>query len=322
MPYLDQGQVRQDYSHAISVLENGDLAGGLELCECRWNGLVPKNPIWDSGLPLWEGENIGAGNVLLLHHEQGLGDTIMWSRFIRAIEKRAGGADIAIAVPPPLYRLFENNKEILGLSAVYGDEAEADYHCPLISAVARLRPNYGTLPDAGPYLMASDCEIDFRPGGEKLAVGLCWATAAGPPLGGRKSVALLEMLALTSVPGIKFWSLQFGPRASDIHIHGAGMLISEVPDGVGDLAKTASIISRLDLVISVDTVTAHLAGALGKRVVTLTPIERCWRWTCGPKPWYRSMTLFRQEEPGNWREPLETVKGLLFRLVYNEYSAT
>lgn len=333
----DSPGLRGDLAHA--VLKTGDLSRGLDLLEVRWEGLLAKNPIWDCGLPKWNGENIGGpshcsvsadlGGTLLLHHEQGYGDTIQFVRFIPAIRAHANAMKVIFACPKPLHRMLAGQ---CGIDEIIDDQApgaivkaarEADYHCPLVSAVAVLKPMYAKHPwqknvrgianvvasvANTPYLFVpGESKCLFRAGGAALSVGLCWGAAATPERGPQKSVPLEELLALGSIPDVKFWSLQYGPQVDDLHRTAGDNLIATVPGGVGDFADTANVMNGLDLIVSIDTSAAHLAGAIGRPVFMLNPITPCWRWVHGPKPWYDSMTIFDQTDPDNWREPIEDI---------------
>ena len=346
--------LRNDYAHA--VLKSGDLARGLEFLEVRWEDerQLKKNAIWQTGLPQWKGEK---SKVLLLHHEQGFGDTIQFCRFIPAIAQAAGYPYVIFAAPAPLHRLLQGQcaiDEIISdgdAGAIVKAAMRADFHCPLMSAAAVLRPEYFlgqprgeieaineptgigyavtrranvgiayggeggpvVLPDA--YLTPPAGQLrDLKPGGAKLTVGICWGASA-VERGQQKSCKVEEMLDLGSVPGVALWSLQFGPRADDLAITGADCLVAAVPGGIGDFADTAAIIRDLDVVVSVDTSIAHLAGALGKKTFLLNQVESCWRWIHGPAPWYRSMTMVRQVDPDTWAEPIAVVKDHLELMV-------
>jgi hypothetical protein len=311
-------ELRSDYAHGM--LKSGDLARGLELLEVRWeeDRLLKKNPIWSTGLPQWKGER---AKVLLLHHEQGFGDTLQFCRFIPAIAERAGYPHIIFACPTGLHRLMRGQ---CAIDEVIGDNDAgqivkaamlADFHCPLMSAVAVLKPSYDEGFPPAPYLTIPAGEPrDLKPGGAKLSVGLCWG-ASSVERGQQKSCPVEAMLDIGSVPGVTLWSLQFGPAADDLAKTGADCLISSIPGGIGDFADTASIIRDLDVVVSVDTSTAHLAGAIGKRTFLLNQYESCWRWVYGAAPWYRNMAIVEQIDPGTWAEPIAVVRDEITQMI-------
>lgn len=328
----DSVTLRGDHAHM--VLKTGDLARGLDLLEVRWEGLLAKNPIWECGLPKWDGGKIGGSRVLLLHHEQGYGDTIQFVRFIPAIKAAAGAERVIFACPKPLMGLLVGQ---CGIDEVISDTdagpivnaaRRAVYHCPLVSAMAVLRPEYdrdgnfesGIAVDLGDgrhgvviparYLRSpTSTDRKFHFGGAKLAIGVCWGASPTPERGTQKSVKVEELLDIGALPGVRMWSLQFGPHADELAASAADILISPVHGGLGDFADTAAVVDKLDLVISIDTATAHLAGALGKPVFMLNPINPCWRWVHGAAPWYSTMRIFDQVEPGNWTAPIAEIKG-------------
>ena len=300
---------------AQAILKTGNLTLGLDMLEVRWEGLLTKNPIWDAGLPQWRGEALAPGGTLLLHHEQGLGDTLQFVRFVSAIKALAGNPRIVFACPPPLHRLLAGQ---CGIDEVIDNNGTRDivraarvaaFHCPLLSAVAQLRPAYETLPAPAPYLKEPFAvDRPLKAGGARMGIGVCWGASQTPERGKQKSVPVGELVTIGELPGVRLWSLQFGPHADDLAATGADFLINSVPGGLGDFAETASIINTLDLVVTIDTATAHLAGALGKRCFMLNPINPCWRWVHGAAPWYRDMEVFDQVAPDNWRAPIAAVK--------------
>lgn len=306
-----------DLAHA--VLKSGDLALGLDLLEVRWAGMLIKNPIWDCGLPKWNGEEFG-GKTLLLHHEQGFGDTLQFVRFIPEIirrfagEQATGPARIVLAAPKALHRLLRGHCKIDLIIDIDspGDivcaARDAHFHCPLISAVALCKPSYETIPSA-PYLTAQvHCDRSFRDGGAKLAVGLVWAASPGHERSRQRSVPVGDLLDLGTIPGVRLWSLQIGPYAQERIDSGAEYLVGDATAGISDFADTAAVVQKLDLVVAVDTAAVHVAGALGKPCFMLNPINPCWRWCKGAAPWYPSVELFDQVAPENWRAPLAAIK--------------
>ena len=321
--------LRGDYAHG--VLMAGDLARGLALLECRWDGLLPKNAIWDCGLPQWWGER-KEGSTILLHHEQGYGDTLQFVRFVPVIKAASGASTVIFACPAPLRGLLDGQ---CGIDEVISDTEpgpivaaarRADWHAPIMSATAVLKPRYVN----GHVVVGDESRViwpfpyinppqphGFMPrlGGAALSVGVCWGASDVPTRGAEKSIPLDEIVALGAVPGVRLWSLQFGRHAEALQTTAADHLISQIPSGLGDFAETASIMTKLDVVISADTSAAHLAAALGKTTFMLNPINPCWRWVHGAAPWYGSMTIFDQREAGNWRKPIADIATRLADMV-------
>lgn len=313
--------LRNDYAHA--VLKTGDLKRGLELYEARWETLG-KSSAWGCGKPLWGGEP--CGGTLLLHAEQGFGDTLQFIRFVPEVRGRGCFDRVVFAGPAPLKHL------IIGQCGVdaYVDFADVSYmvqastaakvHCPLVSAVARLGHTYEDLPAPAPYLEPPYEDDGVRerlhPPGTTAAVGLVWSASAGPERSRQRSVPLLNLLTIGSVPGVKLWSLQTAPFAMEAIETGADLMISDAMGGVSDFADTAMIMCGLDAVVSVDTAAVHLAGALGVRCLMLNPYNHCWRWARGAAPWYGgAVELFDQDRDLSWSRALSGVKSELTRLV-------
>ena len=149
-----------------------------------------------------------------------------------------------------------------------------------------------------------------------LRAGLVWAGQARPWLQGftavdrRRSASLAAFAPLASVRGLRFVSLQAGTSAAQLHEPPLGMNLTDLMEAVHDFADTAAVIANLDVVISVDTSVAHLAGAMGKPVYLLDRYDNCWRWLHGrnDSPWYPSMTIFRQPRPGDWASPMHRAR--------------
>jgi glycosyl transferase family 9 (putative heptosyltransferase) len=211
-----------------------------------------------------------------------------------------------------------------GVAEVLIEENETlppfDYHCPLLSLPLAFGTIMQTIPAAVPYLSGDPTPwADFLAGLPGLKVGLVWAgksRTAQPhavAIDKRRSMRLTDMAPLLRVPGCSFVSLQCGPPASQMHAVTDAKALHDVAGQIEDWADTAGLISGLDLVISVDTAVAHLAGALGRPVWMLNRFDSCWRWLMGrdDTPWYPTMRLFRQTSRGDWARVLERVERAL-----------
>jgi len=252
------------------------------------------------------------GRTILLTHEEGFGDTIQFLRYAPLLADR--GARVLAWVPGLLVRLV---RSVAGVDAVFtGDGAPPpfDFHCPFVSLPRAFESTPATVP-AGPYLsadpaLAAEWERRLPVGG--LRVGLAWAGQARPWLPGfstvdrRRSTNLATFAPLAAVPGLQFVSLQKGPAQEQALSPPAGMALLDPMAKAEDFADTTAIIAGLDLVVSVDTAVAHLAGALGKPVFLIDRYDNCWRWLSGrtDSPWYPSMTIFRQSRLGDWSAPM------------------
>lgn len=295
---------------SMALLCQGNFTAGFAEYEWRWHcdEFQPRD------LPgeRWNGAP-AIGQTLLLYTEQGLGDTIQFIRYLPRIAAMVGA--IVVECRPELVRLLSAMPEISQV-VQRGDPLPAfNLHLPLMSLPFVLGEQLATLPQECPYLRAPiTMELPQR-SRERLTVGLVWAS--GQPQHRQRwrwyqtrSMALSVCRDLFHVPEVQVYSLQVGDHAADIERFGLGDRLLDLSPHLQDLADTAAAIAQLDLVISVDTVVAHLAGALGKPVWTLLPYAADWRWLLDrtDSPWYPTMRLFRQDRPGGWTGVLHEVQ--------------
>jgi hypothetical protein len=256
------------------------------------------------------GEEDLAGKRLFVHWEQGFGDTLQFCRYALAV--RARGARVILSVQDPLVRLLRGLDP--GIEVIGGAETPQsfDYHCPLMSLPLAVGTTLETIPARTPYLSAAPARTAAwstrLTAVTGLKVGLVWAgdprphDPASSAIDRRRSIALERLAPLLAEPGVSFFSLQKGSPAGQLADIPAELRPLACMDEAGDFADTAALISNLDLVITVDTAVAHLAGALGKPVWILSRFAGCWRWLLerDDSPWYPTARLFRQAEPGDW----------------------
>ncbi len=275
-------------NRAMARLISGDFAGGWKDYESRPSrGVLPHPAI--AGIPEWTGED-PAGRTILVWAEQGYGDTIQFSRYLPMLAAR--GARVLFNVPPPLARLFE---DFPGIERVIVRDRErelpaADLQIPLLSLPLRFATTLETIPSQTSYLRAGPTKRRRR---RRRRVGLCWQGSRTNPNDHRRSIDPDSLVAALEKPGVELVGLQYG-------IHEAPI---DNPGGeVTDFHEMARLIADVDLVVSVDTGVAHLAGALGRPVWTLLPFAPDWRWLLhrDDSPWYPTMRLFRQPAPGDW----------------------
>jgi len=298
---------------ATVLLAQGDMAAGWREYEWRWKmpQMIPGRRCFAQ--PQWRGE-AAEGRTLLIHAEQGFGDTLQFCRY--ATLAAAAGLRVIIEAPKPLVRLL---RSLSGVDLVmqYGADLPAfDFHCPMLSLPLALGTTVATIPGATPYLCADAARAAFwrarlsAIAGDGPRIGLVWAGNPGVCLPAkaamdrRRSLSLEQMAPLVEIPGMHFFNLQKDGPASP----GRFPLV-DVMGEMGDFADTAALIVNLDLVISVDTAVAHLAGALGKPVWLLNRFDTCWRWLTGRRdsPWYPTLRLYRQPRPGDWGAVLAEV---------------
>jgi tetratricopeptide (TPR) repeat protein len=302
------------FGRATTLLAMGDYAQGWPAFACRARMPDADRRVFTQ--PAWRGEP-AAGQTLLLYAEQGFGDTIQFLRFVpRAAE--ASGARIVLEVQAPLKRLCAG---LAGADVVIarGEKPPCfDLHCPLLDLAALFAPSLDSLAPAAPYLSPPPGAGPWQPPQGAPLVGLVWAGQSRPDqphafaMDRRRSMKLADFVPLAGL-AITLVSLQMGKPAGEMLDPPAGLAIANAMTGVQDFADTATIIACLDLVISVDTSTAHLAAAMGKPVWLLTRFDACWRWQRdrADTPWYPTMRLFRQPTPGDWPSVVKAVVAAL-----------
>jgi tetratricopeptide (TPR) repeat protein len=270
--------------------------------------------------PFWLGQTDIAGKTVFIHWEQGLGDTIQFCRYARLVA--ACGAQVVMSVQDPLRRLLATLAP--GITIVGGaEEPEAfDYQCPLLSLPLAFATTIETIPCEIPYLAADPAAVavwrERLAGLTGLRVGLCWAgNPRSETFDRRRSFALGRFAPLAVVEGVDFVSLQKGEAAAETGCPPAGLSIADWTEDLQDFADTAALIETLDLVITVDTAVAHLAGALGKPVWVLNRFDACWRWLLvrTDSPWYPTARLFHQPRPGDWDSVIAAVADALRAMV-------
>jgi hypothetical protein len=238
-----------------------------------------------------------------------LGDAIQFARYAPVIA--ALGAKVILECQDELLGIMGTVQGVAQLIGRGGALPEFDWHCPLMSAPWAMRTRLETIPGSVPYLQADVGRVEDwsnRLGGSAgFRVGLCWA---GRPIhkdDRRRSIPLAELAPLAEVSGIEFHSLQTGLAAEQLS--SAGWPVIDHATLLSHFGETAALIANLDLVISVDTSVAHLAGALGKPTWLLLAFVPDWRWMLEREdsPWYPTMKLFRQEVRGNWRGAVSRV---------------
>ncbi len=286
-------------SEAIVLLQRGDFAAGWEKYEARWRigDLPPRN----FEEPQWRGEPL-AGKTILLHAEQGFGDAVHFLRYVPLVAARGG--KVVVEVRRPLIPLVAR---MPGLTVVARGERLPDFdvQCPFMSLPLAFATTLDTIPATTPYLAATPerarywrNRIDVAPG---LKVGLAWAGSAIHRNDRNRSIPLERLAPLLAIEGVRWFSLQVGPRAADLAAQ-KGATVADLAPELTDFGETAAVIAALDLVICADTAVAHLAGALGKPAWVMLPFNSDWRWMVGRdnSPWYPSLRLFRQAQPGDW----------------------
>jgi tetratricopeptide (TPR) repeat protein len=278
--------------------------------EYEWRGRVRSGPMvyQEFAQPRWDGGALN-GKRILIHAEQGFGDTIQFARYLSLVAERGG--KVIFQCQSELLRLFRFQDRFRVDQIVGRDEAlaEFDVHCPLVSLPRAFATTFDTIPAATPYVKV-DPELSSRwrarMPADSLKVGLAWAGSPTHKNDRNRSLTPDLFAPLTEVAKVHLISLQKRSDSSLIP-HSSSFPLLDWTSELTDFADTAALIDNLDLVITADTAVAHLAGAMGKPVWMLLPFVPDWRWMLdrADSPWYPSMRLFRQKEIGQWQAPIE-----------------
>jgi tetratricopeptide (TPR) repeat protein len=306
----DPAHAQANFSEAVLLLVQGRLREGFEKYEWRWKlgTLVPRNfPV-----PLWNGEDL-AGRTILLHGEQGYGDAIHGLRYVPLVAAR--GARVVLEVPPPLTRLAARLPGVAELVAGGQALPRFDLVCPLLSLPRAFATTLETIPAEVPYLSAEPEAIaQWRQSldGRGFKVGIAWA---GSPLhrsDAQRSIDIETLEPLLRIDGVRWFSLQVGEHAADLTRLAPGR-VTDLAPRLTDFAETAAAIANLDLVITVDTALAHLAGATARPAWVMLRRPPDWRWMLDrdDSPWYPTLRLFRQRERGDWDEVIRRMGAAL-----------
>ena len=301
------------FNRAHALLATGAFDEGWR--EYEWRFAVARSDRkFDQ--PLWAGESLG-GRTILIHAEQGYGDTLQFVRYVPAAAARGGR--VVLEVPKPLVRLA---RTVAGASEVVaaGDPLpDFDCHCPLLSLPRVFKTTLHTIPDAVPYLcVPAEASAVWRkriataPG---LKIGVAWC---GSMVGviDRRPIDVRLFEPLSEIPNVSWFSLQVGERCRDLMLLNRPR-ITDLSPWLTDFAETAAAACHLDLVITIDTSVAHLAGALGCPTWVLLPYNADWRWLIerDDSPWYPTARLYRQKEPGDWTGVISGIAAALRQLV-------
>jgi tetratricopeptide (TPR) repeat protein len=289
-------------------LLQGDLAAGWAEYESRWKvGVGDDRKLMQRR---WKGEPLG-GERILLYAEQGLGDTMQFVRYVPLVAERGG--EVVLEVQPALYGLLAGTDG--STRVIRRGEAlpEFTWQCPLMSLPLALGTELETIPARVPYIVPDAERVDAwreRLPKSTRRIGLAWAGNPGHPRDRLRSISLAQLAPLLNVAGTTFYSFQFGSGSEQMKQLPPGVRMVDLGDELKDFANVAAIVANLDLVISIDSVVAHLAGALGKPVWILLNKGCDWRWFLEREdsPWYPTARLFRQSTSGEWQEVVNRVE--------------
>jgi tetratricopeptide (TPR) repeat protein len=307
-------RLKPDYGDAhknlgMAWLLTGNFEQGWPEYEWRWKTDIAtpnfRQPLWD-GSPL-------QGRTILLHTEQGAGDTLQFVRYAALVKQRGGKP--WVLCPRSLVRLLSGCPGVEGLAAQGESLPDFDVHAPLMSLPGILGTTLATIPATVPYLFADGGLIDHwrrELGGHQVCkIGIAWKGSSSYRRDAERSIPLQHFAPIARLDGVKLFSLQKGLGSEQLSAVADRMAVTdlgrELDETTGAFMDTAAVMKNLDLVITSDTAIAHLAGALGVPVWVGLCFLPEWRWLLqrDDSPWYPTMRLFRQTEPGNWRGVFE-----------------
>ena len=324
---VDQGCLDAGLKYGEAALANDPDHSGARLVRARanflagryataWPDYTHRRSIRSRRLPpgvtdrAWGGEDLN-GQSILLYGEQGLGDVIQFARYAPLVAQR--GAEVVVCCPPVLVGLLRRLRSVAHV--VPDDEPcpPTTWSCSLMDLPGILGTDLHSIPADCPYLATRARSRLLLPPTRQFRVGIVWGGKSTNERDHVRSCRLDDFAPLVELPGTEFISFQVGPRAEELRGSGWRALISEAGDELVPFEVAADALAEVDLVITVDTVMAHLAGALGRPVWTLLSFAHDWRWMLGraDTPWYPTMRLFRQPVPNDWAGVFRKVRGEL-----------
>ena len=317
IPYYQKAlSLQPDYATAhwnlaLALLLTGNFREGWKEYEWRWETEYLSSSKRNFKKPMWTGSDI-KGLTILLHAEQGFGDTFQFVRYAPLVA--ALGAEVVLECHKQSASLMGSVDGICRV-LVRGEELPSfDVQCPLLSLPLAFDTTLETIPSKLPYMSADVSLTDkwkelLKHDDSKLKIGIVWAGNPGFKQNHYRNIPLHFFVPLAGLPGVTLYSLQKGEEAGTAKDPPVDMKLVDYTSEINDFADTAAFIENLDLIISVDTAVAHLAGALGKPVWTLLPFSPEWRWLMEREdsPWYPTMRLFRQSSHGDWRPVIDRV---------------
>jgi tetratricopeptide (TPR) repeat protein len=312
--------LQKDYADAhsnlaLALLTAGDLRRGFEQYEWRWQRTGMEGARRKTGRPLWLGEYPLGHKTILLHAEQGLGDTIQFARYVPMLAR--DGATVILEVQPELKELLASIESVASCHARGETLPAFDVHCPLGSLPLAFKTDNDSVPANIPYLKADDAritkwrsKIDALP---RPRIALAWAGRASHANDRNRSIQLAQIAPLLSLEAVQFISIQRELRDDDTALLARTPHVTAIGSDLADMADTAAVLALTDLLIAVDTSVVHLAGAMGLPVWVMLPFYADWRWTLqgDRNPWYPNARLFRQPAPGDWTSVITQVRAEL-----------
>ena len=299
------------FVESVARLTLGDFGAGWRAYEARWQVGWLASQRRDFAAPLWLGEESLGGKTILLHAEQGLGDTIQFVRYAPLLAAR--GANVILEVQAPLVRLLSPMQAAAAVLARKAPLPRYDYHCPLLSLPFACGTMLDTIPAEIPYIAADDADVGSwraRLPQRRPRVGLVWSGERSHDNDLNRSIRLETLRPLLDLPDLAFVSLQHEVREEDAALLQSRSDVLQIGPRFEDFADTAAAIAALDAVIAVDTAVAHLTGAMGKPLFLLLPFAADFRWLRerADSPWYPTARLFRQPQFGDWTSVVQVLQ--------------
>ena len=313
---LEPGRAEFHFARAQALLLLGRYAEGWKAYEWRWRMAMLNEAMLRFQQPRWDGRRLQEGTVLL-HGEGAFGDNLQFVRYAALVAQRC--ARVLVECPPALQALLAHVPGVAQVVAQGDPLPRFDAHLPLIACPGLFGTTLETVPWSGPYIPADPARVQAwgervrAAGPRRRKVGLAWTGNPGNLGNTRRSLTLRQLGALGEVGDVSFFSLQKGVPAPQPAEIPAGMHFVDLTASIRDFSDTAALLTQLDLVGSVDTAVAHLAGAMGRPVWVLLPFSADWRYHAGrdDNPWYPTMRQFRQEADGEWDGALQRLRQAL-----------
>lgn len=293
-----------------SLLGAGRLTEGLIDNKIRWQ-FIMCHPLMASPIQEWNGESL-AGKTVIVLHEQGFGDMFQCIRWVPMLKTKYKAKRVILSVPDTVADLARINKladEVIAIRGTpKGGLGSIDYKIPMMTVPALFEASGKNIPSKS-YISAP-LRKALLPKSKNLKVGLIWG---GKPMYAAdqwRSMAADTLLPLVEIEGVSLFSLQADERSKELWQSGMAAWVADLSPHIKSWSDTAALIKELDLIVSVDTGPAHLAGAMGKAVALMIPEASCWRWfdhSTTETPWYPTMKLFRQERQGDWTSVISGV---------------
>ena len=314
------------WNKSIALLLNGQLEKGWKYYESRWTKKNFTSEVRNFKQPFWDGNYNINDKIILIHSEQGLGDTIQFFRYVKLVLER--GAKVILELPKPLIKLIINsNKDLTNLLIIKKGDVipNFDYHCPMLSLPLAFKTNIKSIPNKIPYIFSNKLlieswskKIDKR----KFNIGVCWHGSTYADAEGR-SFPLKFLEKISTFDNVALFSLQKTDGVNELNSLPKNMKVNTFGvnlDKEGAFLDSAKIMQNMDLIISADTAITHLAGALGCKIWLILKFLPDWRWMLNMdnSPWYPFMKIFRQESDGDWSMAFSFLEKELQKIITNK----